>query len=68
MRNIEPALRLMAASAAMAGHMDLARKYRQQALELQPDFLIARWIARVPQRDPADVDLYIEALRRAGFQ
>lgn len=68
MRNIEPALRLMAASAAMAGHMDLARKYRLQALELQPDFLIARWIARVPQRDPADVDLYIEALRRAGFQ
>lgn len=68
MRNIEPALRLMAASAAMAGYMDLARKYRQQAIELQPDFSIARWVARVPQRDPADVDLYIEALRRAGFQ
>ena len=68
MRNIEPALRLMAAAAAMAGYMDLARKYRQQALELQPDFSIARWVARVPQRDPADVDLYIEALRRAGFQ
>lgn len=68
MRNMDPALRLMAASAAMAGHLDLARKYRQQALEQQPDFSIARWIARIPQRDPADLDLYIEALRRAGFQ
>lgn len=68
MRNIDPALRLLAASAAMAGHADLARKYRLRALELQPDFTIARWISRVPQKDPADVDLYIEALKRAGFK
>ncbi len=68
MRNIDPALRLLAASAAMAGHADLARKYRLRAIELQPDFTIARWISRVPQKDPADVDLYIEALKRAGFK
>lgn len=68
MRNIDPALRLMAASAAMAGHADLARKYRLRALELQPDFTIANWITHVPQRDPADLDLYIEGLKRAGFK
>lgn len=68
MRNIDPALRLMAASAAMAGHADLARKYRLRALEQQPDFTIANWIAHVPQRDPADLDLYIEGLKRAGFK
>lgn len=68
MRNPEPALRLMAATAAMAGRMDLARRYRLQALKLQPDFTTARWVSRMPQRDPADVDLYIEALRKAGFK
>lgn len=68
MRNPEPALRLMAAAAAMAGRMDLARRYRLQALKLQPDFTTARWVSRMPQRDPADVDLYIEALRKAGFK
>lgn len=68
MRNQDPALRLMAAAAAMGGRMDLARKYRQRALELQPDFSVARWASRMPQRDPADVDFYVEALRQAGFK
>lgn len=68
MRNPEPAYRLMAASAAMADQMDLARRYRLHALKLQPDFTTARWLSRVPQRDPADVDLYIEALHKAGFK
>jgi len=68
MRNPEPAYRLMAAAAAMAGQMDLARRYRLQALKLQPDFTTSRWVSRMPQRDPADVDLYIEALRKAGFK
>lgn len=68
MRNQDPALRLMAAAAAMGGRLDLARKYRTRALELQPDFSVARWASRMPQRDPADVDFYVEALRQAGFK
>ena len=68
MRNQDPALRLMAAAAAMGGRMDLARRYRTRALELQPDFSVARWASRMPQRDPADVDFYVEALRQAGFK
>jgi uncharacterized protein HemY len=68
MRNPEPAYRLMAAAAAMAGQMELARRYRLQALRLQPDFTTARWLSRVPQRDPSDVDLYIDALHKAGFK
>ena len=68
MRNPEPAYRLMAAAAAMAGQMELARRYRLQALRLQPDFTTARWLSRVPQRDPSDVDLYIDALHKAGFR
>ncbi len=68
MRNQEPAYRLMAAVAAKAGDTRLARDYVQRTLELQPDFSVARWAARVPQRDPADIDFYVDALRRAGFR
>jgi len=68
MRNQDPAFRLMAAAAAMSGRMDLARRYRLLALEQQPDFSVARWASRMPQRDPADVDFYVEALRQAGFK
>lgn len=68
MRNQDPGLRLMAAAAAMDGQADLARRYRLRALEQQPDFSVARWASRMPQRDPADVDFYVEALRRAGFK
>lgn len=68
MKNQEPALRLMAAAAAMDGDKDMSRQYRLRALALQPDFSIASWARRLPMRNPADVDLYIEGLRRAGFK
>lgn len=68
MRNQDPALRLMAAAAAMAGDKEEARQYRLRALKLQPDFTIGEWIQRMPHRNPADLDLYIEGLRRAGFK
>ena len=67
MRNREPALRLMAAAAVKAERRDLATAFREQALLLQPDFSIDRWAAQIPQRDPADVALYVDALRQAGF-
>jgi tetratricopeptide (TPR) repeat protein len=68
MKNHEPALRLMAAAAAMAGDKEQARLFRLRALSLQPDFTIAGWVRRMPMRNPADVDLYIEGLRKAGFK
>lgn len=68
MKNHEPALRLMAAAAAMDGDRELARQFRLKALSVQPDFSIASWARRIPMRNQADVDLYIEGLRRAGFR
>ncbi|RYE82359.1 MAG: tetratricopeptide repeat protein, partial [Hyphomicrobiales bacterium] len=68
MKNQEPALRLLAMSAAMAGDMEAARQYRLRSAVYQPDFTIAGWVRRIPLRNPADVDLYIEGLRRAGFK
>ena len=68
MKNHEPALRLMAAAAAMDGDREQARQLRLKALSVQPDFSIASWARRIPMRNQADVDLYIEGLRRAGFR
>lgn len=68
MKNIDPAVRLMAATAAMAGNLGTAREFRVRALELQPDFRIASWLANVPQRNQADLDPYVEGLRKAGFK
>lgn len=68
MKNQEPALRLLAMSAAMAGDMEAARNYRTRSAAYQPDFTIAGWVRRMPLRNPDDVDLYIEGLRRAGFK
>ena len=68
MKNIDPALRLMAAAAAMAGQLETAHKYRVRALELQPDFKIASWLAKVPLRNQADYAPYLEGLRKAGFK
>ncbi len=68
MKNQEPALRLMAAAAAMADDKEQARQFRVRALQIQPDFSIVDWVRRMPMRNPADVDLYIEGLRRAGFK
>ncbi len=68
MKNQEPALRLMAAAAAMAEDKEQARQFRIRALQIQPDFSIVDWVRRMPMRNPADVDLYIEGLRRAGFK
>ena len=54
MRQPEPASRLMAACAAMAGDHRAAERYRVQALSLHPDFTIARMDARdAPAREGA---------------
>jgi DNA-binding SARP family transcriptional activator len=68
MKNPDPALRLMAAVAALAGYAELARKFSTRALELQPDFTIASWVSKMPLRNRADYAQYIEGLRKAGFK
>lgn len=68
MKNTDPAMRLMAAAAAMAGNLEMARTLRVRALELQPDFRIASWLAKVPLRNQEDIDPYVEGMRKAGFR
>ena len=68
MRQPEPASRLMAACAAMAGDSRATEQYRQQALSLHPDFTIEEWMRVMPQRSKEHQEKYVEALRLAGFK
>jgi len=67
MKNLDPALKLMAACAIRAGDKSAARKYRDRALELNPDFDVETWINKLPQRDPRHRKDYADALKAAGF-
>lgn len=68
MQDKEPALRLMAACAAMMGDRVAAERYRRGALAIHPDFRIEQWTSIMPQRGQDDLRHYAEALKRAGFQ
>jgi tetratricopeptide (TPR) repeat protein len=68
MRQPEPASRLMAACAAMAGDRRAAEQYTRRAMSLHPDFTIEKWIRVLPQRAKEHQEKYVEALRLAGFK
>jgi tetratricopeptide (TPR) repeat protein len=68
MRQPEPASRLMAACAAMAGDRRTAEHYALQAMSLHPDFTIAKWMGVMPQLAKEHQEKYVEALRLAGFK
>ena len=67
MRKPDQAYKLMAASAALAGYEVEAALYRKRALSNDPDFDLRTWALRLPQRERAHLDMYVEALRAAGF-
>jgi TolB-like protein len=60
--------RVLAAAAAMAGEMDLARAALDELRRAHPDVSLA-WIAReLPLPDEAEVRHFLDALRRAGLE
>ena len=60
--------RVLAAAAAMAGEMELARAALDELRRAQPNISLA-WIAReLPLPDEAEVRHFLEALRRAGLE
>ena len=58
--------RLLAAAAAMAGEIDLAKATLQDVRRVQPDISLA-WMARQMPVNETQRDHYVEALRRAGL-
>ena len=60
------AYRLLAAAAAMAGEIGLAKATLRDIRRVQPDISLA-WMARQMPVNEAQRDHYVEALRRAGL-
>ncbi|WP_374621728.1 tetratricopeptide repeat protein [Devosia sp.] len=67
MRSPGLALRLLAASAAMNGDADDARRYRDLALKRDPSFTVSKWTSLYPEPNQSDTAHYLRALRMAGF-
>ncbi len=68
MRNTEPVSRLIAASAAMAGDMETAARYRRHWLSRYPDFRLGDWITHIPLKQNTTREVMLEGMRRAGFR
>ncbi|SMG40950.1 tetratricopeptide repeat protein [Paracoccus sp. J56] len=67
MRDRSEAHRLLAASHALLGNMDEARHHAREVMRVHPNFTIDHWKKVPPLRDPEDLDLYVDALRKAGL-
>ncbi len=67
MKDRTPAARLIAAAAAMDGDLAEAERYRTIEMANHPDFRIGEWLKLMPQRDRGHLELYVQALRAAGF-
>jgi tetratricopeptide (TPR) repeat protein len=68
MRDTEPVSRLLAASAAMAGDLETAARYRKKWLNRYPDFRLRNWVTQIPLKALATREQMIEGMRRAGFR
>ena len=67
MHNVAEGRRLLAASYAQLGRLDEARAQAQEVLKLHPNFSVARWAAVQPDRVPAQLEHFVEGLRKAGL-
>ena len=61
------AIRVAAASNALAGRPDQARKFIDRALRLDPGLRLSNLKDRIGAHRPEDFDKWAEALRKAGL-
>ncbi len=67
MRDQSEAHRLLAASHALLGQMDEARRHAGAVMRVHPNFTIAHWRKVPPLKHAEDLELYVEGLRKAGL-
>ena len=67
MGDISMAHRLLAASHAMLGEAEHARRHAGALLRLFPDFSVRDWLRIVPNQRKVDVEHYADGLLRAGL-
>ena len=67
MRNPAESHRLLASSYAHLGIMDKARYHAEQLRIAHPNFSITHWRNVPPSKNPADLERFVEGLRKAGL-
>ena len=65
--NYLTALRLAAASSALAGHLEDARQAIERLREIDPTLRVSNLNDRIPLRRPDHLAKYAEGLRKAGL-
>jgi TolB-like protein/class 3 adenylate cyclase len=68
MRDQSEAHRLLASSYAHLNQMAEARHHAEQVLRSHPNFSIAHWRTVPPDKDPAQLERFIDGLRKAGLK
>jgi TolB-like protein len=68
MRDQSEAHRLLASSYAHLGRMKEARRHAKQLLQIHPNFSLAHWRNVPPNKNPEELDVFIEGLRKAGLK
>lgn len=63
----QPAIRIAAASYALAEQIDKAQSYMAQMLEIEPSSSARSLKGHVPFRQTADAVRYVDGLRKAGL-
>jgi len=58
---------VLTSSLSLAGHEEEARAAAKEILRISPNFSVARWQKRSPQKDRVAVKRYCDALRKAGL-
>jgi adenylate cyclase len=67
MNNPTEGSRILAASYAQLGQLDIARKHAQKTLQAHPDFSLEKWQAMMPDKYEEDSMAFAEGLRKAGL-
>ena len=62
------AYRMLAASNALLGRMEEARRHAEQILVTHPEFTLKHWADVPPDRNPEPRERLIEGLKRAGLE
>ncbi|MEP2641558.1 tetratricopeptide repeat protein [Roseobacter sp.] len=68
MRDKTEAYRMLTASNALLGRMDIAKQHAALILETHPEFTLTHWANVPPDRNPGPRDRLIEGLKKAGLR
>jgi TolB-like protein len=68
MHNLSEAHRMLAATNALLGRMDHARRHAEKVLAVHPDFSISHWRTVPPYKSPEPLERFFDGLRLAGLK